>query len=162
MRGMRAAFVVAFAAFACLTPHARAQQQAPASEGRIAACVERAGAQLSQLQKCKGAEAGLCSQTDAGSTTAGSMLCWQGEGAVWRGLMERAIERARAGASPARAQALAHSQERWLAWRESECRYQALYFEGGSLARVLAAHCVADLTADRAIAFLYAERNADE
>lgn len=89
------------------------------------------------------------------------MFCWQGEVAVWRSQLSAALDRARDGATPARAEALAQSQERWTAWLEAECRYRALMYEGGSLARVIAAHCVADLTADRAIAFLYEERNAD-
>ncbi|WP_395644457.1 lysozyme inhibitor LprI family protein [Terricaulis sp.] len=159
MRGMWAAFAVAIAAFACLTPQASAQQDADAD---IPGCVERAGASLARLQKCKGVQADPCSETDSGSTTSGAMMCWQAEGGVWGALMDQAIARAREGATPARTQALADSQERWLAWRQSECRYQALYFEGGSLSRVIAAHCVADLTADRAIALLYTERNADQ
>lgn len=160
MRGILAAIALACAAFAGLTS-AQAQQQAPPSDDGVVACVERAGASLFGLQKCKGAQAGPCTETDQGSTTAGSMMCWQAEGAAWRGLMEQAIERARTGASSARAQALAASQDRWLAWRAAECQYQALIYEGGSLARVIGAYCVADLTADRAIAFIHAERNAD-
>ena len=161
MRGMWAAFVVALAAFACLTPNAHAQQGETRDAG-VAPCIRSAGASLAQLQKCKGVEADPCSETDAGSTTAGAMLCWQAEGRAWGALIDQAIARARQDATPARAQALADSQERWLAWRQSECQYQALYYEGGSLARVIAAHCIADLNADRAIAFIYAERNADQ
>lgn len=157
MRGMLAALAMAFAAFAGLTPAHAQQQQADG----LTACLERAGPSHMKMQACKGRLAGPCSETDSGSTTGGAMLCWQAEAAAWRSELDAALARARDGASLARGEALALSQERWTAWRDAECRYRALIYEGGSLARVVAAQCVADVTADRAIAFLYEERNAD-
>lgn len=162
MRGMMlAACALASTVFASLTP-AHAQQQPPSQERGVDACLERAGSSLMKMQACKGQFVDPCMDNDAASTTAGAVMCWQAEAALWRAQMERAFIRARDGASPVRAGALATSQERWSAWRDAECEYRALVYEGGSLARVVRAQCVADLTADRAIAFLYAERNADQ
>lgn len=154
-------------AFACLgMPNTAAAQVAAALrdrgdwDGALEACVAAAGASRAALADCKGALAIDCVEGAGGDTTAGMMGCYDGEARAWASLLDAAV--ARAQASEPRAAFFQRSQQAWLAWRQAECRYQASHYEGGSLARVLAASCIADLTADRAIALLYAERTQDE
>jgi uncharacterized protein YecT (DUF1311 family) len=126
----------------------------------LEACVVAAGASRAALERCKGGLASDCVEGAGGDTTVGMARCYDGEARAWTAQLDAALERARA--DDARATLLARSQEAWVVWRQAECRYQAAYYEGGSLARVLAASCFADLTADRAIALIYAERTEDE
>ena len=95
-------------------------------------------------------------ETDAGATTYGMVQCFGAETSAWRALLDDALARAMTNAE--RATLLAHAQEAWTAWRDAECGYQASLYAGGSLARVLAASCINDLTASRAIGLIYAER----
>ncbi|HYD74313.1 MAG TPA: lysozyme inhibitor LprI family protein [Candidatus Binatia bacterium] len=138
-------------------PSAHAQTEAPSVS--IESCIAAAGASNVALQACKGRVSEPCLERPGGETTAGAGMCFVAEEAAWTAQLNAAL--ARAQTDTTRASFLARSQEAWRAWREAECRYQASLYEGGSLSRVIAANCVADLTADRAIALLYAERTAD-
>lgn len=122
----------------------------------LEACVAAAGASRAALEACKSVIAEPCIETPGGETTAGLVQCYGAEANGWRALLEGAVARAMNDA--ARRDLLTQSQQAWTDWREHECRYQASFYAGGTLARVVAAHCVAELTADRAIAFIYAER----
>jgi uncharacterized protein YecT (DUF1311 family) len=146
---------MALAAFIA-TPPAHAQTRDASLDG----CVAAAGRSRVALEACKGAMTEACLESEGGETTAGAVMCFDAETRRWTAQLDAAL--GRAGADDTRAAFLAQSQQAWTAWRQAECRYQASLYEGGSLARVLSASCFADLTADRAIAFIYAERNREE
>lgn len=146
-------------AFACLAAPPPAGAQTQPSTDAVATCVAAAGASRAALNACKGGLLEPCIEAPGGETTGGMVSCYDGETRAWTSLLDAAV--ARAQGSESRAAYFAPSQEAWRAWRQAECRYQASYYEGGSLARVLAASCFAELTADRAIALIYAERTED-
>lgn len=137
----------------------RALLDSGAWQEALEVCVEAADSSRPALNECKGTLFGQCVEGAGGDTTAGMVRCYDGETSAWTALLDAAMVRARARED--RAFFLVRSQEAWRAWRQAECRYQASYYEGGSLARVLAASCFAELTADRAIALIYAERTED-
>ena len=153
----RVGFLFAFALALWGAPPAFAQSEAPSVS--LDSCVAAAGVSRVRLDACKGAIAEPCIETPGGETTAGLMRCYVAETEACAVQLDAAF--ARAQADDARAPFLAQSQEAWAVWRQAECRYQASLYEGGSLARVLAANCSAAITADRAIALIYAERTAE-
>jgi uncharacterized protein YecT (DUF1311 family) len=157
---MRRVAIAVLLAFACLASPRPASAQTSSAANSVATCVTAAGASRAALDACKGVLLEPCIEMPGGETTGGMVGCYDGETRAWTALLDAAV--ARAQASEARASFFAQSQDSWRAWRQVECRYQASYYEGGSLARVLAASCFADLTADRAIALIYAERTEDE
>ena len=157
---MRRVAIALLLAFACLALPRPAAAQTPPAADTVATCVTAAGASRAALDACKGAVLEPCIETPGGETTGGMVGCYDSEARAWTALLDSAVTRAQA--SDARAPFFAQSQDSWRAWRQAECRYQASYYEGGSLARVLAASCFADLTADRAIALIYAERTEDQ
>jgi uncharacterized protein YecT (DUF1311 family) len=78
---------------------------------------------------------------------------------AWTAELESAL--ARATEDEARRPWLGPAQDAWSAWRDAECAYRASLALGGSMARVLSAACLADLTAARAIDFIHAERSEE-
>ena len=154
----RLVLIAALALFSLSTAPARAQSEV--IDVSIEACVDAAGASIVALQGCKGRVSEPCLEQPGGETTAGARLCFLAEESSWTAQLQAALARAQADAS--RADFLRQSQDAWNAWRQAECRYQASLYEGGSLARVLGASCAAELTADRAIALIYAERTREE
>lgn len=152
------AMVVALALSGVEAPVAQAQ---PQSDGNaLETCLGVAGDSRVALARCKGVIAEPCIEAPGGETTAGMVQCYGAEAEAWSVQLAAAVARARADA--ARAPYLAQAEDAWRAWAQAECRYQASLYQGGSLARVLSASCTADLTAERAIAFLAAERSAED
>ncbi len=137
-----------------------AQTQPQSEGGALETCLRAAGDSRAALVRCKGAIAEPCIEAPGGETTAGMVQCYGAEAEAWLVQLAAAVERARADAE--RATYLAQAEAAWRGWVQAECRYQASLYQGGSLARVLAASCTADLTAERTIAFLAAERSVDE
>ncbi len=148
-------WLMAALAAAWVSLPAAAQTSAPSS-APLEACIGAAGASLAALQGCKGVVAEPCIEAPGGETTAGMVQCFGAEAEGWGALLEGAIARAQSDVQ--RAPLLNVSQMAWATWRDAECQYQASIYAGGSLARVVAASCVADLTADRAVALIHAER----
>lgn len=144
---------------ACLGAPAPAAAQASNPNPGLDACVAAAGASRAALEGCKGVVAEPCIEQPGGDTTGGMIRCYSAEALAWTAVLDAALAQARE--NEPRAAALGASQEAWRLWREAECRYQASMYEGGTLAGVIANSCNADLTADRAIALIYAARTED-
>ncbi|MFW5681093.1 MAG: lysozyme inhibitor LprI family protein [Pseudomonadota bacterium] len=89
-------------------------------------------------------------------TTVDMVTCAGHEYDAWTQLMDRALERLRAGEPAARIASIDAAQAAWTPWRDSRC---AIYttFEG-SLFRPLAVRCLADTTADRVVDLWQIER----
>ena len=94
-----------------------------------------------------------------GQSTMGMIECEDREAAAWQALLDANLARLD-GDDPTRAERLSAANSAWTAWRDAECAYQASEAEGGSLAGVIAAGCHSDVTADRVIALVWAERSA--
>jgi uncharacterized protein YecT (DUF1311 family) len=154
---MRRIMAAALLAIVCAAG-AAAEENASGDE-RLNACVAAAGPSRVALEACRGVIVDPCADADGGETTSGAVRCYSAEERAWRALLEAAL--ARAAADATRRPLLEPAQQAWRVWRDAECAYRASQFQGGSLARVLAAACVSDLTAARAIDLIHAERNQD-
>lgn len=154
----RTLMVIALMAAACAQSapqSAEAQQQAS-----VAACVDAATTH-DALWQCKGVVATPCLNAPENESTVGMIDCANREGEQWQALLDAEIAFLDAD-DASRSASLASATAAWANWRQAECAYQASENEGGSLARVTAAACGADLTADRAIALIWAHRNMAE
>jgi uncharacterized protein YecT (DUF1311 family) len=154
---MRRVLLAALMALACAEP-ASAENTEPTAAS-LASCVSAAGSSRLALEACVGVISDPCIGTDGGETTGGTLQCYRAEGAAWTAELEAAV--ARATEDEARRPWLGPAQDAWIAWRDAECAYRASLALGGSMARVLSAACLAELTAARAIDFIHAERNED-
>jgi len=148
--------VLAAAALAGCASAAMAEE---AGVAPLEACIAAAGESPLALEACRGVILDPCIKTEGGETTYGMVQCYGAESAAWAVQMNAALERARA--DEARRAWLEPAQQAWSAWRDAECAYRASRFLGGSMARVLAAACIADLTATRAIDLIRSERAPD-
>ena len=156
MRRMLA--ILALIAASC-SPVAPQQAEAQAQPS-IEACVT-AAATHEALWQCKSVVASPCLDTPGGETTYGMIDCNTAEAEQWQALLDAEIARLNAD-DPDRSAALTTSADAWSAWRQAECAYQASEYEGGSLAGVMSAVCHSDITADRAIALIWAQRSVIE
>lgn len=148
---MRAlALLFAFAAIsACATP---APANAQSALDPIAACL--ANAEPDTRRECIGIVTGPCIEEPGGETTAGSMLCHLRERDLWRAQVGTLTEQLRVRESTLQVQHLNAMLAAHEPWMQARCSYSALYFEGGSLARVVAAACLRTTTAELAINLL--------
>lgn len=144
---------------ACLSAPTPALAQASAPDASLETCLSAAGASLAALGGCKGTVSEPCMEAAGGDSTGGMRQCLGAEARAWTAVLDGAVARARE--DEARAAALGQAEEAWRLWRDAECRYQGSIYAGGSLESVVAGDCYASLTADRAIALLYAERTQD-
>ncbi|MFZ2029014.1 MAG: lysozyme inhibitor LprI family protein [Vitreimonas sp.] len=116
-------------------------------------CVASAGQTRAALEACKGAGARPCIEAD--SSIMGLVLCWDREATAWQQMADRAFE-TRRHSEPERRASLIAARLAWESWRDAECEYRADEPAGGSGVQVDRVRCIAELTADRAIALLSA------
>lgn len=102
---------------------------------------------------CIGAAARQCQRAAGGETTVGIVRCVMDEHAAWDTVLNREYKAARAhyGADQAVADSLLAAQRAWIAWRDSECRFQYDRYGGGSMRSIAAANCRMSMTAQRAL-----------
>ncbi len=156
---MRALFVVAMVLLAaCATgaPQLASAQPGASTATALEACVTAATA-LAALEQCKGVTADLCLEQDGAESTAGMIACFGAEGDAWEALLDGAYAR-RATDDPERRALLGQARSSWEAWRQAQCAYDASEYSGGSFARAAAVNCWRVITADQAIALIWAER----
>ncbi len=154
LRRILIAFALCAASCAPSPPESAQAQQQPSIEACVAAAASH-----DALWRCKGAVADPCMNAPDGQSTMGMIQCQDREGAAWQALLDADVAR-RERDDPGRGERLAAANAAWSAWRDAECAYQASEAEGGSLAGVIAAGCHSDVTADRVIALVWAERGA--
>lgn len=152
-------FAFALSVTACATPEASADLPAITYAERVSACVFAADGDEAALNACKGASSQPCMDADSGSTY-GQMSCLSEEGGAWEALMTDSQTRL-AAVRPETVAALTSAQEQWRAYREADCSYAVTRWGEGSGARVELAGCMANMTADRAIALILIERLGD-
>ena len=134
---------------ACATPtHAHAR----AAPNAIASCL--ASAEPDARRDCIGIVAGPCMDEPGGESTAGSMMCHLRERDLWQAQAETLAALLRARESSLQVQHMEAMLAAHEPWMQARCSYSALYFEGGSLARVAAAGCLRTTTAELAIDLL--------
>lgn len=148
---MRIAFLVAALTLtAC--PSAPRSQALTMSPDPVTECVLRAAPDARQA--CINVVAGPCLETDAGVTTAGSVACLENETRLWAQLRDAIADNLRGAESPSQSALLDAALAEHARWVEAQCAYEASIYEGGSLARVVAAICRRDAVAEHALSLL--------
>lgn len=137
-------------------------QNAPAGyDGSlIPTCLDRVAAADGDPAACIGAAADPCMDQPGGETTLGMGQCLTAETRDWDMLLnawyDKALQRAgsrdaASGGEAPTAPVLRQAQRAWIAYRDESCRYEALRYQGGSMAGVAQASCLRDMTARQAL-----------
>lgn len=137
-------------------------REVPYDAGLLSACLTAAG---SDPQSCIGKASSRCMETPDGSTTVGMVSCTWQELDQWDAMLHDSYGALIAQSAKADAElaalgsaaspsepGLRDAQRKWLAWRDAECRFAALQFQGGTGGGPAANGCAMRLTAERALA----------
>lgn len=151
------AFAAALLLIACAG--ADAEDAPPRQDAALlTACISAALPQggmvaISDPRACIGQISRACHDAmgDGGDTTAGMVACAVRERDAWGEVLHQSAESLRQNESQTQRAALAQMLEQGEAWMLARCGYAASIYEGGSLARVVAAQCQRDTMAERAI-----------
>ena len=108
----------------------------------FAACVTRSGT------ACFGRIRAACMKRPDAETTTGTVACAENEKRLWDERVQALAASLRAAASPGQIAALDAASAQFEHWRAAKCAYAATLYEGGSLARIVAAECALETTAD--------------
>jgi hypothetical protein len=142
-----ALFFVALMSAVC-APAPRAQAWTMSLDP-VTECVLRAAP--GAREACIDAFAGPCLNTDAGVTTAGAVACLENETRMWAELRDAIAGNLRSSESPIQSALLDAALAQHERWVSARCAYAASIYEGGSLARVVAAACRRDTIAEHAL-----------
>lgn len=159
---IRGAVILALALIAAPIAFAQTDDQiARADAAILASCIERAS-EDPDLDTCMNTISVPCMSDVEGQTTAGMIFCHMREAQAWDGQLNAVYRRLRGGASANdEGGRLQQAQRAWIAFRDANCDFEASLYEGGSLAGVLFASCMSDMTARRAIDLIVFERNSE-
>jgi len=118
----------------------------------VESCVVSAGHDLDARRECIGKTSSACIDSNAANQTTGGMSdCVTEEGRVWQLLSTQYEATLRERESAAQIALLDAYLQQHRAWTTARCAYNASYYEGGSLARLLAASCRRDSAAELAL-----------
>lgn len=133
---------------ACATPAAAQGFPDP-----VAACLANA-AEPEDRRACIGEVSAQCIDEPGGETTSGMVNCFARERDLWSTQVATLTERLRARESPTQLRQLDAMLAAHETWMQEKCSYSASIFEGGSLARAIAAACLRTTTAELALDLL--------
>jgi Lysozyme inhibitor LprI len=153
---MRAlALICVFALQAACATAEPASARAPASDfGRLNVCLAENALPDGDPRACIGTITRVCSEESgeaAASSTGGMVNCAWRERSAWQGIFEDSASALRVRESPSQRAALDRALAAGAQWSDARCAYDASFYEGGSLARLLAAQCTRDTMAQRTI-----------
>lgn len=97
---------------------------------------------------CIGRFSAACLAHSGNRTTAGMERCYLDEYRAWDVLLNRHFRERPRGAGSVELQQV---QRAWITYRDRKCAFFQVHYAGGSMARWLAAQCMMDTTARRAI-----------
>jgi len=103
---------------------------------------------------CLGQGAKPCTETPEGMTTIGTMQCLQAETAVWDDLLNTEYKALRAQMLAQGGnlnEMLLDAQRAWITFRDAECALEYARWGDGSIRQIVAANCLMEMTAARAI-----------
>jgi uncharacterized protein YecT (DUF1311 family) len=113
----------------------------------LSSCVDSKPTQTARYA-CIGLHAERCLVRTESQTTIGMETCYGAEFRGWDVLLNRAYREL----GGQRREELREVQRAWLSYRDKACRYYAVHYQGGSVARWMGARCMMEETARRAIA----------
>ncbi len=132
----------------------------PGDVAAVTACVTSA-TDRTQLAACTTVVSGPCLDQPGGDTTLGASACQMRSASAWQGALDGAYQSLLTSQSPGQIRALRVSQGAWIKWREAGCAYEASAWEGGSLAKIVMADCLAETTATRAVSLIERQRGPE-
>ena len=100
--------------------------------------------------ECIGTVADPCLERPEGQSTAGMVVCYGREIAVWDDLLNSHYSALKDGLDTASFEALRDSQRKWIAYRDAKCEWPYVFFEGGTIASPIGSSCMNEATARRA------------
>jgi len=145
--------VLLVAALLALAAPAMAQDAAPSEteRGVLESCLARDDAAAAP-DICIGTVSDACMAAPEGETTLGMVECSARETALWDERLNARYAALEEMLDPEAFAALREAQRAWLTFRDAECTFARALWSGGTVAPVVAAGCLLDQTARRAIA----------
>lgn len=129
----------------CAAP--AAAQEAPSFDpAPMVACLEAEGG-----RDCAGRAARACMEGEGGQTTLGMNQCFAAERDLWDARLNDAYRSGMDRFTPVGAEALREMQRKWIAFRDAACDFEAVRYDGGTLAGTVRLQCQMELTADQAL-----------
>jgi uncharacterized protein YecT (DUF1311 family) len=128
-------------------PAAADERSGPSPEERLRTCL----AEAAEPQACRDVVARACFDRPGSETTLGSVRCAQEEEVAWDAARAEAEAELTRGLTELGAATWEGAAAAWAEWRDRQCAFEATIYEGGSLAKVVAAGCRARLVAERAL-----------
>ena len=123
----------------------------PEDQAGLEQCLQSAWERGARPEECIGFVEAPCLDTEEGQSTAGMVGCAAREHAFWDALLKQTYQELRDGATEEEQVELRDLQRLWLDWRQERCAYEAVQYEGGTFANVVANRCFLEETARRAI-----------
>jgi len=144
---------VVLAALLVSTGSALAQDAAPTEEDRtlLDECLARDDAAAGP-DICIGVASDACMALPEGETTVGMTNCSLRETALWDERLNARYEALEDTLEPEVFATLREAQRAWIAYRDAECAFAHALWSPGTISSVVAAGCLLDQTARRAIA----------
>lgn len=100
--------------------------------------------------ECIGTVADPCLDEPQGQSTAGMVGCYAREIAIWDGLLNSHYDALKDGLETPAFDALRETQRKWIAYRDANCAWPRIFFEGGTIASPIGSSCINQATARRA------------
>lgn len=138
---------------------ARADDLAPTEADRaaISRCLEDIGQALDtgadapgSRDDCIGVASAVCLDDPSGQSTLGQVGCLARESSIWDEYLNRDYAALRDALDEKSFAHLRDTQRKWIAYRDANCQMPYVFFQGGTIARPIGAHCMLELTARRA------------
>jgi uncharacterized protein YecT (DUF1311 family) len=115
---------------------------------------------VSALDRCIGVTSGPCQNGEGAETTIGQVACLNVERTLWEQHLTAVNADLLEELSKPSSAKLVTAQRAWLAWRDAKCAFDATVYEGGTLAKVVQAHCLMRETGLRAVALIQRQMGA--
>ena len=117
----------------------------------LASCLKKAQTGGDRQVSCVGVISDPCMDRPEGYTTIGMVACQTRETALWDGYLNSWYRDARAALPQSAADGLRDVQRLWIEYRDAKCALPYAVFEGGTIAQPIAAGCMLEETASRAV-----------
>jgi uncharacterized protein YecT (DUF1311 family) len=117
----------------------------------IATCLQTERDAGRDSHACIGRIADPCLNDPAGQSTVGMVECTDKETKIWDAMLNEEYARLLGLIAAPAAEAVRKAQRLWIETRDADCRVAYDIFEGGTIAQPIAARCMLDHTADRAL-----------
>jgi uncharacterized protein YecT (DUF1311 family) len=117
----------------------------------ISACLKAERSAERDGHACIGKLSKPCMAAPGGETTAGMIQCSDREIKAWDALLNAEYKQLIEKLEPKSVERIRAAQRAWIKMRDGDCGLSYETFEGGTIAGVIAAGCMLDRTATRAL-----------